>query len=176
MSTKVCFKCGAEKELNQFYKHKQMKDGHVNKCISCNKDDVKNRYKAKSKDSDWIEKERARGRNKYHRLYSGLKSKRGNRSEHNKKHRSKYPEKYKATAASKRVPTINPESHRHHWSYNEEHYKDIIELSIKDHNKAHRFLKYDSELYMYRTVDGRLLNTKEEHEEYIMDVIENMPD
>lgn len=35
MIIKKCFKCGAFKCLKDFYKHKQMKDGHLNKCKSC---------------------------------------------------------------------------------------------------------------------------------------------
>ena len=38
---KKCFKCGLVKELNLFYNHKQMGDGHLNKCIECTKKDVK---------------------------------------------------------------------------------------------------------------------------------------
>lgn len=43
---KKCFKCGKLKQLNMFYKHKAMSDGHVNKCKECNKKDVReNRVK-----------------------------------------------------------------------------------------------------------------------------------
>lgn len=38
---KKCFKCGTEKSLGDFYKHKGMADGHLNKCKDCNKADVK---------------------------------------------------------------------------------------------------------------------------------------
>lgn len=37
---KKCFKCGAEKPLSDYYKHAQMKDGHLNKCKSCTRNDV----------------------------------------------------------------------------------------------------------------------------------------
>lgn len=39
MDFKICFKCGKEKELKKFYKHKRMADGHLNKCIECTKKD-----------------------------------------------------------------------------------------------------------------------------------------
>lgn len=38
---KTCFKCGVEKPLAFFYKHPNMKDGRVNKCKECNKEDIK---------------------------------------------------------------------------------------------------------------------------------------
>jgi hypothetical protein len=37
---KKCFKCNEIKSLDNFYKQKSMKDGHVNKCIDCTKKDV----------------------------------------------------------------------------------------------------------------------------------------
>jgi ribosomal protein S27AE len=38
--SKKCFKCNAVKLLEDFYKHPNMPDGHVNKCKECNKNDV----------------------------------------------------------------------------------------------------------------------------------------
>jgi ribosomal protein S27AE len=77
---KKCFKCGIEKELSGFYKHPAMKDGHVNKCKECNKNDV-GEHRLKN-----IEKIR-----KYDRD-------RGNRqtSEYLKEWRENNPKKYKA--------------------------------------------------------------------------------
>jgi hypothetical protein len=37
---KMCFKCKCEKPLISFHKHKQMKDGHLNKCSECVVKDV----------------------------------------------------------------------------------------------------------------------------------------
>lgn len=44
MPTKVCFKCCKRKDIEQFYIHPQMADGHLNKCKSCTKEDVRRRY------------------------------------------------------------------------------------------------------------------------------------
>jgi hypothetical protein len=143
-----------------------MGDGFLGKCKECTKSDVKNHTEILKNDPVWIEKEKARGREKYHRL--GCKKptyemKKATILEYKRN----YPEKYRAKSLSQRIP-ITKGNERHHWSYRIEHAKEIIELSIKDHANIHRYLIYDQEFYMYRRIDTmELLDTKESHLEWI---------
>jgi len=171
MNAKICRKCGISKSLDEFYKHKEMLDGHLNICKECKKAYQKFKERENRTDPSFIQKERARGRNKYYRLnYRYKKPPSRSRKEAINKWLSKHPERYEAAKAAchlKRKEGFN----LHHWSYNEAHFLEVIELKVADHYRLHRYLKYDSYNKMYRTVDGILLDTREKHENYTNSIL-----
>lgn len=171
---KKCFKCGIEKPFDEFYKHKDLSDGYLNKCKECAKKDSKERLEKLKDDEYFVKKERKRAREKYRRLYVGT-GKANQKS--NQLYFLKYPEKKIATRHSQNLLKPFDGAEKHHWSYNEEHYKDVIWLSKKNHNKAHRFIIYDQERMMYRSIeDNILLDNKDLHFQYIMHKINNEED
>lgn len=166
---KKCFKCNLTLPLADFYVHKQMPDGHLNKCKKCTKLDVKNRELELRKDPIWVENNRKRHRDKYHRLgYSDkYKPTPERKREIIKRYNQKFPEKALARKYTEIYLTKIDGINLHHWSYNQEDWLDVIELTIKDHGFLHRYMIYDQERMMYRDINNILLDNKEKHIEYL---------
>lgn len=86
---KTCFKCHKDKPLVDFYPHKEMKDGHLNKCKECTKKDT-------------YERRHGPGREKvlaYDKARSATNKRIENRRVYTKKWISEYPERKKASSA-----------------------------------------------------------------------------
>lgn len=171
---KICFKCLEEKPLSEFYKHKKMSDGHLNKCKICTKKNSIDNFNIKKNDIIWLEKERERHRDKYHRL--DYKDKHKPTKESKKlitiRYKNKYPEKINCNKKMKVKPIKG--FNLHHWNYNIGYENDIFILSILEHNKVHRFITYDNTLFVYRKKEnGELLDTRQKHKEYIDIILNN---
>lgn len=69
--TKPCIGCGVVLPLSHFYGHPKMRDGRLNKCKPCVKQAVAERSSRMVATPEGLAAERARGREKYLRLYRG---------------------------------------------------------------------------------------------------------
>lgn len=92
---KTCFKCNRILPVDDFYKHPQMADGHLNKCKTCTRKDTAERVARKSAtDLNWVLAERERHRLKAIRQRLAGASKR--KPEATKKYRKRNPLKWAA--------------------------------------------------------------------------------
>jgi hypothetical protein len=156
---KICFKCNEKKSLENYYKHKGMSDGHLNKCIVCAKKDVVNRSRLKMKDPVYIEKERERGREKYKRLNYRVRQ---------SKNKEKYPWKSEGILKNlSRKFKTEKGFELHHWNYNKEHFEDVVLMDISSHRRLHNNIKIDIPRRIYKTKDKIYLDTREKHLNYI---------
>lgn len=150
---KKCFKCGLEKPLSEFYKHKMMADGHLNKCKECTKRDVALHRK------DNIEKIR-----EYDRGRAKLPHRVALRTENAADYRKRFPERAKANAAVaralrdgrlKKLPCFlcgQTDVEGHHPDYSRP--IDVVWLCTKHHRDIH--LAYPDDFYEHPTIRKEL--------------------
>jgi hypothetical protein len=153
---KECFKCKVELPLDQFYKHPKMKDGHVNKCIECNKADVRGSYRRRP-----VEERKAyeRGRlHAEHRIHARLVHYKNAMETNPQSIRDAKSKWYYANRRKKRAETAvarairqgrlvrlpcercsSPRSQGHHEDYSKP--LDVMWLCAKHHGERHRELR-----------------------------------
>ena len=139
LETKKCFKCGRVLDLSEFYPHKQMKDGHLNKCKDCAKTDVQV-YRIEHPD---IVRERDRKR------FQNNIERREKNAVHAVAYRKKHPERYRAQNAVNNAVRDGrlkkPEAcevcntpgliHAHHHDYSRP--LDVVWVCVKCHRDLH---------------------------------------
>ena len=162
MKMKKCFKCHKILPLTDFYKHPKMSDGHLNKCKDCTKNDVHKNYMLKSSDEQWMEKERARGREKFHRL--GYKW---------NKHTTRIDFNTKGSVSqmlkNRGYDTKGKEAH--HWNYNLP--LSVFLVSRKAHHRIHNatiMSRVDKCCY---TKDGVKIETAEQAKSIYDTILKN---
>jgi len=151
---KKCIKCKKKKLVDEFYKKKSMADRRFSICKPCHIKSVANRVAEKSKDPEWIWRERERSRKK-HRRYKAD----GRRKKWDGVQERSDVVKKRANDAARSI-RAGKGKHKHHWSYLKKHWKDIIPLTRIQHNRVHRYTAYDPKRRIHKTFHGRLLDTK----------------
>lgn len=168
---KVCFKCGRDLPLSEYYKHSRMADGHLNKCKECTKKDVHTKYVENAQDPSYVEKERARGRDKYKRLYGNF-----NPEIFDTRPKVRRFEMYSRTSMTRdtrrrvqaRYPelVLTPDICVHHWTYSRPYHVYLV--SKKTHTEIHHLTRYiiDCDCFADLTT-GEMLDTVEKYSAWL---------
>lgn len=155
MRMKTCIICHRQKELIEFYKHPGMADGRLGACKQCVRERARRAHLLNMTDPGWAKRERARGREKFHRLNYAekyrikTKEQRKRLYELTKESRRKFPEKFKARARLKRAVRLGKikkcpcrvcgtleKVEGHHFDYSKP--LDVVWLCTKHHKELHR--------------------------------------
>lgn len=150
--SKTCFKCGIEKPLTEFYPHKRMADGHVNKCKECNKVDIRENYSKNKEYYQEYDKKRAMAPHRVaaRKAYQNTEDGKDAVRRAHRNSRKKFPEKFSARRKLKyNIDTgkiIKPSTcsicgcggriHGHHEDYSKP--LDVVWLCVKCHSDVHK--------------------------------------
>ena len=177
MIEKRCFKCDTVKPLFDFYKHPATKDGHVNKCIECNKQDVKANREKRAQYYKAYDMVRGALPHRKDLARKGAKSphRKKSHAEQNKAYKEKFPERQAARESVSRalrsgtltkLPCIvcgNSDSEGHHPDYDRP--LDVVWLCPKHHKECHHIDAPDYEEILSSIPKGNrwdfLSNTEE---------------
>jgi len=141
---KKCFKCGVVKDIGSFYKHKQMKDGHLNKCIDCAKTDVRQHRREN-------ESVREYDRRRYRENPARREASAANTKKYNAENPERYRARYLLTNAvrDKRVTKepcevcgVTKYIHGHHDDYSKP--LEVRWLCAKHHHRYHAKERYEA--------------------------------
>ena len=149
-----CKKCNLEKG-NEFYDNDET-------CKDCRKEVIRKRYNEKCSDPEFVERERTRHREKYHRLNYKEKQ-----LELDKDKVWKKTSAYKNLNRDLKIPNgINA----HHWSYADDKLRDVVLMDIKDHKAFHQLIELDVEKRIFKVIaTGEWLDSKFKHLSFIID-------
>jgi hypothetical protein len=170
---KTCFKCKTAKPLSEFYKHAQMRDGHLNKCTECTKADARThrrRYPERHREWD-IKKSRhhdaAISRKEYIRTHPEMRQKTIERWA--EKNKDKIRAQRKAAHAVKVGAIVRQpcavcgiaEAQAHHEDYSKP--LDVVWLCARHHSQRHREIRNAKRLaklsiHRIRELDGIEVN------------------
>lgn len=135
---KKCFRCKKTKNIDQFYTHKGMADGHLGKCKNCTKNDAEKRYSDPKNKVKITEYERVRFQNP-ERKKKVLDYQRERRARNKGKNRAKQDiSNGIRNGKIKRLPCEvcgDTKSQAHHADYRK-HY-DVKWLCFKHHRELH---------------------------------------
>jgi hypothetical protein len=139
MIEKVCRRCGESKPLTDYYKHKNMYDGHLNICKECTKKRVRKHREKNIESIRAYDRQRAKKPHRKKNNISNTKKARA-RNElytkaHNKVIRGVEKGIIKKTGC---VFCGRPDSHGHHFDYTRP--LDVVWLCPIHHRKVHAFM------------------------------------